>query len=84
MIDNMLDKKNNLIDSVFKDFESNLTDNHDTPSRQAITIWVPDEYKAKYDKLQEITKRKFGKLVKEVVKKSIDKVQNSSIANGET
>jgi hypothetical protein len=42
---------------------------------EPITFWVPCEYKAKYDLLQAKSGRKFGKLLKEVVKSSIDKVK---------
>jgi len=77
--ENMIEKKTNL-DSMFKSFETELT-NWQTPSvqRQAITIWVPDEYKAKYDMLQERSKRKFGKLIKELLKRAIDKFDTNQV-----
>lgn len=39
-----------------------------------LSLPVPEEYKAKYDELQTITGRKFGKLLQEVLKKAIDSV----------
>lgn len=39
-----------------------------------LSIWVPAEYKKKYDELQESSGRSFGKLLKQVIMKSIDKV----------
>jgi hypothetical protein len=39
-----------------------------------LTLWVPQKYKEKFDKLQERSRLKFGKLLKEVIKKSIDRV----------
>lgn len=41
---------------------------------KSITIWVPDEYKDKYDLLQARSNKVFGKKVKEIVKLAIDKV----------
>lgn len=42
---------------------------------KSITIWVPDEYKEKYDLLQSRSNKVFGKKIKEIVKFAIDKVQ---------
>lgn len=69
----MIEKKADL-DSIFKSFETELT-NLENPSlqRKSITIWVPEEYKAKYDMLQDRSKRKFCKLIQELLKISIDK-----------
>lgn len=39
-----------------------------------VTFWLPIEYKEKYDTLQGLSRYKFGKLLKEVFKKTIDKV----------
>lgn len=39
-----------------------------------ITIWVPLKYKIDYDKLQMSTRNKFGKKLKEVIMKSIEKM----------
>lgn len=44
------------------------------PTGLPLTLWLTVEYKEKYDSLQELSKRKFGKFLKEVIKKSIDKV----------
>lgn len=41
-----------------------------------ITVWIPLEYKIKYDALQNKTGRKFGKLLQEVLKKSIDQAES--------
>lgn len=79
MILNMLEKQNTNLDSVFDNLQSDLSDHVVISQRQAITIWLPDEYKIKYDLLQERTKRRFGKLVKELLKKSIDKIDLNSI-----
>lgn len=38
-----------------------------------ITLWLPAEVKAKYDLLQMKSKRRFGKLLKEIVIHSIER-----------
>lgn len=41
---------------------------------EPITIWISEEMKAKYDLIQLRSKLKFGKFIKWVIEKSIDKV----------
>lgn len=41
---------------------------------EPLTIWVPTAVKAKYDLIQSQSKYKFGKFLKEVVRKSIESV----------
>ena len=45
-----------------------------TTGRLPVTIWIPIEYKARYDLLQAKSKQKFGKFLREVFKKTIDSV----------
>lgn len=79
MLSNM-SEKNITLDSVFKSFEGSLNNlNKFSEPRQAITIWVPSEYKTKYDMIQSASKRQFGKLVRELLKKSIDKIDLESL-----
>jgi hypothetical protein len=40
-----------------------------------VTFWVPAEYKAKYDKIQELSRRQFGKFLRGVLMRSIDQVK---------
>lgn len=63
------------IASLFSDFD--LSDMHDGEPTEyrTLSIWLPAEYKEKYDLLQERSKNKFGKILKEVIKHSIDKVK---------
>lgn len=42
---------------------------------ECLTVWIPKECKQKYDLLQELSKRKFSKFLRDVVKKTIDKVE---------
>lgn len=39
-----------------------------------VSFWIPRAYKAKYDLIQSKSKHKFGKFLREVIKKSIDNV----------
>lgn len=74
-------KSKDSLDSIFENF--NPVFSHDSEwnpeANKPLTFWLPDEYKAKYDLLQERTKRKFGKLLKEVLKRSIDRVEVEDI-----
>ena len=45
-------------------------------AKSPITVWLPPEYKDKFDHYQEITNRKFGKLVQKLLKKAIDSVES--------
>lgn len=43
-----------------------------------ITLWLPKEYRDKFLMLQDKSKRKFGKLAKQVIMKTIDKKLESA------
>lgn len=43
-----------------------------TKDRKPVTFWVPGAYKDRYDNLQQISGRKFGKKAKEVFLAVID------------
>jgi hypothetical protein len=45
-------------------------------AKSPVTVWLPPEYKDKFDHYQEITNRKFGKLVQKLLKKAIDSVES--------
>lgn len=64
-----------LIEDLSQQFKS--IDHSKTEKAQPIrvlSIPVPEEYKEKYDELQALSDRKFGKLLQELIKKSIDSV----------
>ncbi|MGE0525881.1 MAG: hypothetical protein AB7G93_09575 [Bdellovibrionales bacterium] len=42
-----------------------------------IAIWVPIDYKMKYDRIQARTKRRFCKILKDIAMQAIDKVDVS-------
>lgn len=76
----MADKTNETIDQILDGF----TVNDESASalvqeNQYITIRVPESYKAKYELLQRRSGMKFGKLMKEILKKSIDKVSIDAV-----
>lgn len=54
--------------------DTNLNSDHEgyAKARGPISLWVPPEYKNKFDELQAMTNSKFGKLLQEVIKKAID------------
>jgi hypothetical protein len=41
-----------------------------------VTVWLPTEYKAKYDEMQQRSGGKFVKMLKEVLKHTIDQVHS--------
>lgn len=45
-------------------------------ARSAISLWLPQDHKDKYDDLQAITNGKFGKFLQQAVKKLIDSAAN--------
>lgn len=60
---------------LFEQFTAESNDMENTPlDKEAITLWIPVEYKEKFDRLQRKSKRRFSKVLKEVVMRSIDRV----------
>lgn len=55
-------------------FQLDKADKVPTIDCEPLTIWIPSGHKAKYDLIQSKSKHKFGKFLREVLKKSIDKV----------
>lgn len=39
---------------------------------KSITLWVPQEYKTKYDKLQKLSSREFNKRLRTLILRAID------------
>lgn len=68
-------EQKNTIDSLFENLGNVFSEYKEPAKVEPITLWIPEEYKAKYDFLQDKTKRRFGKFLKEVLIKSIDKVE---------
>lgn len=68
----------NEIEMLFEEFKPDAN-NEEKVIKAGLTLWVPEEYKSKFDVLQELTGRRFGKLLQEVVKKSIDKIDTKKL-----
>lgn len=59
------------LDEVLGDFEQ--TEEETWGPRKPITIWIPESYKIKYDKIQDKSSRRFCKKLRELVLIAIDK-----------
>ena len=70
-------KNDKSLDSILASFEIADLETADREGSKPITIWVPTKVQQKYESLQEKSRRKFGKKLKEVVINSIDKVFES-------
>lgn len=71
----MAENKMDLVDSVFDGFVVDAADDSAT-KRGCVNIWIPEEYREKFQELQNRSKRRFGKKVQEMVIKAIDKVSD--------
>lgn len=63
------------LDSIIEGFDlSNIP----TPTRvhdgAPVTVWIPSEYKVKYDLVQDRSRKKFSRVLREVFMRAIDKV----------
>jgi hypothetical protein len=67
-----------IIDEIMSEFDLELKPGKDREQLEGITFWIPLEYKEKYDLLQTRTKQRFGKVLKEIIKRSIDRAASGS------
>ena len=65
---------NGSIEQILKEFDLSSADKNGSVKLEPVTFWLPSDYKIKYDLLQSKSKSRFGKLLKEVLKRSIDTV----------
>lgn len=65
----------NSLDEVFEQFDLSPANGSDHDNAKPVTFWIPQEYKSKYAEIQERTNGKLGKILKEVIKKSIDRAE---------
>ena len=68
-------KSKDTLDNLFAEFTPLLNEETETVETRGVTFWVPVEYKKKYEAIQAKSKRKFSKMLKEVIMKSIDRVE---------
>jgi predicted DNA-binding protein len=67
------------IDSILDNFHlESSTEMKGKPISVTLTLWVPVEYKAKYDRIQAKSGKRFAKVLKEVIKKSIDRFDDQA------
>lgn len=66
------------VEQVLEEFKSIdlCSDDSVNVGRGGVTIWLPPEYKEKYDRFQAQSNRRFGKLVQKLLKKAIDSVKD--------
>jgi hypothetical protein len=75
----MAEKNYEILDSLFNDLDYEFTEKVSSNDRMPITLWVPKEYHTKYERIQELSHKKFGKKLKEIVKQSIDLVDEKFV-----
>lgn len=63
------------LDDVLNEFKTD-TAKHEDKKNCPLTIWVPETYKARYDKLQKNSRRGFCKKLKELVLIAIEKTDS--------
>lgn len=47
-------------------------------NRKPVTVWLPEEYKNKYGKIQEKSNSRFGKKIRELIIMAIDEVESKN------
>lgn len=52
-----------------------IVDSEDPEPRLLISLSLPMRYKVRFDELQVLTKKQFGKLLQKIISKSIDLVE---------
>lgn len=63
------------IQDIMSDFEINEQKSaSDLSTGKPMTIWLPKEYKARYDRIQKMSRQRFSKKLREVIQAVIDKV----------
>lgn len=63
------------LDGILESFELGAMDAPDRNDRQSVTVWLPRGAKARYDRLQEISGRRFSKKVREIIMAAIEKAE---------
>lgn len=65
----------NLIDECFQGMKDR--DSSCAVEKTTLTLWVPTEYKKKFEELQDKTKKDFGKRLQKLLIKAIDNVSKA-------
>lgn len=67
------------IDDILSNFELNQAENSKKEVKMPVTFWIPEKHKLTYDLIQCQTKKRFGKVLADIVIKSIEKIEKSSV-----
>lgn len=71
--------KLNVIEEIMRDFDPGKSgEDSDRTKGQMVGVWLPNDYKNRYDRLQQTSRREFGKKVRDVIKAVIDHVDKSA------
>lgn len=62
-----------MLDAILGDFK--LTDASAKEPETTLTIWISSEYKARYSRLQKLSKRRFARILREIVQAAIEKTE---------
>jgi len=63
------------LDSILADFGTEDLARANWRSRVAVTVWLSPEFKARYDKLQQASGRRFHKKVRELLQAAIEQAE---------
>lgn len=75
---------NNSLDIDLDDLIADLDFNEDSKTKgknKAVTLWVPEEYHASFEDLQNQTKKKLGKKIQKMFMVVVDKARAKSAAS---
>lgn len=57
-----------------KKFDISKISSEDPVRKSTITFWMPEDYRAKFCKIQNLSKKEFGKHIQKMIMKLIDNV----------
>ena len=63
------------LDAILGSFDPNEETGRANLKGGTVTIWLSPEYKAKYDRIQERSQRRFVKKLRELVQAAIDRTE---------
>jgi hypothetical protein len=69
-----------ILDALFEGIDFSQIFESDLEETDQIGMWVPVTYKHRYVVIQRKSNKKFGKLLQEIVKRAIDKVDPPTAA----
>ena len=67
------------IDAILNKLDLNPDNGLKKETRLPVTFWISEDHKRKYDLIQCQTKRQLGKMLTEIIKQSIDKIEQKLV-----